>query len=196
MANHARLFFIQADAMINHQVDTAEGTVLPLLEWIERQLAQQEDLAEREVAEYLFAEMPGIIHVTDFRHEWVFDECLQVLLRDAAPAMRARLGYDNGLAIDEHDSYEVAADAAIEADRQRRTQFLSDWDSPLKVLNMMGWQFFLPEDIAYCVAAYQQHAAQEEMLQSRDREWSDVIEAHRNHTYNAAFVLYESFAFY
>jgi hypothetical protein len=61
---------------------------------------------------------------------------------------------------------------------------------------MMGWQFFLPEDIAYCVAAYQQHAAQEEMLQSRDREWSDVIEAHRNHTYNAAFVLYESFAFY
>lgn len=197
MANYARLFFIMADTMQAHQVRTEDGTLLPVLEWVERMLAYHDPAAERAVAEYLFTEMPGIMHVTDFRHEWVFDECLRVLARDASPALRERLMHDSDDdEVVEYDSYEAAADAAIEADRQQRARFLAVWNSPLRVLNMTGWQFFLPEDMAYFVETYQQRAAQEDILQSRDREWYDVIEAHRNHTYDVAFVLYESFAFY
>ena len=193
MANYARMFFLSADEMIAHQVQTDTGVSMPLLDWIKDNLERGNE-GEQKVAYYLFDKMPGMTRVMDFRNEGVFDECLDILGRDAPESMRARLPDMSPLDLDMEA--DAIVDAILKADKDQREHFLASWSSPLRVLNMSGWQFWLPEDIAFFLQAYERLAPHEELLQESEWEWNDIAAAHRNQSYDVAIVLYEGNAYY
>jgi hypothetical protein len=194
MANHARLFLLAAAGMLRHPVPQAGNR--PLLHWIAEALAEGDEEA---VAAYLFATLPGMSHVASFRPEAAFDDGVAVLAQDAPAALRARLLVAYPALTEE----ELAAlspaervDMDLQAEQAHREQCLATWDSPLRVLNMTGWRFLFPADVAFLVQSYPQRAGTSALLQDYAAEWRALFAAHQSQPYDALLVLYESSAFY
>jgi hypothetical protein len=194
MANHARLFLLSAAAMLRHTVPQAQNR--PLLDWVAEALAAGD---EAEVADYLFAALPGMSSVASFRPESAFDACVALLAHDAAADLRARLVVPYP-ALTEDELAALTPDERVDmdlrAEQEHREQVLAAWDSPLRVLHMTGWRFLFPADVAFLMQRYQQRAGTSPLLQDYAAAWRALFAAHQSQAYDALLVLYESSACY
>ncbi|MCG8352774.1 MAG: hypothetical protein MI924_33845 [Chloroflexales bacterium] len=160
---------------------------------------------EQLVVSYLFDAMPGITAVAYFRGAESFDDCLSILAATAPSDMRRRLGLQDmndgehvagSIAVDEDLSPIEIVEQYLQAERTQREQFLATWVSPLRVLNMTGWRFLLPEDINYLVQAYTSHAYEDidDLISVYASDWDAIVSAtHIN--YDVAIALDDGVAF-